>query len=226
MGTFVMSIMDTSLQQRNWRFLHEGDTALSSLSSYAIRQAIKSALPGCPDQELAVRTSRQSVLASPTSIPANDWMRERERDLMGVMAEIAGEVIPLRNEFADMMAKPSETTLYTLPELVVAKKSGWEAWREDELDETRQEAITSIIQNGLREALGRWNMELPDDLLRAIRVIDFGKPMPLVKGDGPRSMARLHVRFIAPFAMDGNLFIGGFPMLGHGKVLRGGLVHG
>jgi len=221
-----MTALDTSLQQRNWRFFHEGGTGLSGMTSYTIRQAIKSALPGCPDQEIAVRTSLKSVLVSPMSLAANDWMRERERDLMGVVAGMAGDVIPMKPEFADMMVKPSSTTLYTLPELVVAKKGGWDAWREHELDESRQQAIKSIIQSGLQEALGRWNMELHDDLLRAIRVIDFGKPMPLVKGDGPRSMARLHVRFIAPFAIDGNLFIGGFPMLGHGKVLRGGTVHG
>lgn len=220
-----MTAFEPSLQQRNWRFLHEGSSTLSVMTSYAIRQALKSALPGCPDQELAVRTSLQSVLVSPMSLPANDWMREHERELMGVMADLSGEVTPLRNEFADLMIKPSEITLYTLPNLVVAKKGDWEAWREDELDLVQQHALKGIIQNGLRTALGRWSMDIADDLLQGIRVIDHGKPMPLVNGDGPRGMARLRVRFTAPFAIDGYLFIGGFPMLGYGKVLRGGLVH-
>lgn len=219
--------LDTHLQQqRNWRFLHEGNTRLSGMTPYAIRRAIKAALPDFPGDEMAVRTSLQSVLVSPMSWTANDWMRHRERDLMGIMADVANEIIPLRFEFSDMAARPSKATLYTIPELVVEKKGSWEAWRKPDLDEQHQDAIRSIIKRDLQVALGRWNMQLPEDLVDAIRVIDFGRPMPIVHEEGPRGMARLHVRFIAPFAIDGNLFIGGFPMLGHGKVLRGGVIHG
>jgi len=220
-----MNATDTSLQQRNWRFLHEGNTALSRMTSYAIRQVIKSAFPGCPDQTIAVRTSLKSILVSPMNFEANDWIRQHERDLMGTMAELAGDVIPLRPEFTDIVIKPAEPTLYVIPELIVAKKGGWDVWRANELPSEQQQSLNRIIQKGMNDALGQWNMIITESLLHSIRLIDQGQPMPLVNGDGPRSMARLDVRFIAPFAIDGNFFIGGFPMLGHGKVLRGGAIH-
>jgi hypothetical protein len=212
--------------QRNWRFLGDESSGLSGMPAYTIRQALKSTLDGFTDQEVAVRTAEKSVLFSPMTPGANDWMRQHESDLMSAVADLARQVLPLRPEFVDWSAQEASVTLYTLPELVVAKKSVWDAWRKDVLDEERRSALKSLIQDGLRGSLGRWGLSLPDVLLDAIRVIDEGKPMPLVKEDGPRCMARLRVQFIAPFAIEGNLFIGGLPMLGYGKVLRGGLIHG
>lgn len=212
--------------QRNWRFLHDEPTRLIQMSSYAIRQAVKQAMPEFAQQDIAVRTSEQSVLFSPMTHQANEWMSAHEGALMRTVADLAGQVLPVRPEFAEIAVSDAPVTLYTLPELVVAKKGDWDVWRHDALDEAQRGALIGLIRNGLRDALARWGLAIDGGALQTIRLTSDGKPMPLVKSDGPRSMARLRVQCVAPLGIEGNLFLGGLPMLGYGKLLRGGVVHG
>lgn len=218
--------MMIGLQQRNWRFIHDGGTPLSHLHSYAIRQKLKSEMPETPILDLAVRTSRLSTLFSPITPTANEWMSANEGRLMSVVAGIAGQVIPVNPEFADLDINEDKHWLYTIPELVVEKKQGdWSKWRIEELADEQRTRITHVIREGLAHGLAAWGLEFDHAILDKIRLISDGKPMILVNSDGPRPMARLRVQFIAPFRLDGNVFVGGFPMMGHGKVIRGGQVN-
>lgn len=145
---------------------------------------------------------------------------------MSVVAGIAGQVIPVNPEFADLDINEDKHWLYTIPELVVEKKQGdWSKWRIEELADEQRTRITHVIREGLAHGLAAWGLEFDHAILDKIRLISDGKPMILVNSDGPRPMARLRVQFIAPFRLDGNVFVGGFPMMGHGKVIRGGQVN-
>lgn len=210
-------------QQRNWRFLHDGGTRLAPMSSYDFRASIAKLMPDMPVLDIAVRASRLSMLVSPLRPSSNLWMKANEGLLMSAVAELAGNIVPLKHEFADIGCRNAPVTLYVIPELVVMKKGDFTAWRAEALDDVRTKAMHDMIHDGMRNLLVEWGVHDP---FIPLTLIDPGKPMPLVKSSGPRGMARLNVRFVAPVHIDGNLFVGGFPMLGHGKVIRGGVVHG
>lgn len=211
--------------QTHWRFMHHG---ANRMDSYALRQHLKQSLSATSLDMLQISVKQSAntiglIARNPATAAA---MTTHMGVIMGAMASIGGEQMPVDLQDGPVNVSSSPRMLYTIPTLVVAKAKGpqsdWSAWKNDPLGENQQAEMRRLIQTGIESELDTWGVKW---WANEIVIIDAGNPMPIGAGhgaQGPRGMARLGVRFIAPWHIDGQLFVGHHTLLGYGLIKRGG----
>lgn len=216
-----------SKRQHTWTFLHNGDGPLAAAGSYEIRQRLKKAIPGWPELEATVRESRQVLSVIARTPGAHEWMSAHIGELLSVLASIAQRPVAVDPKTLDVRFRVGGNHLYFVPSLVVEKSRrgvDWSKWQTEKLDEALTAQVAATIESGITTELRRWGVISASFDVRGVVVIDPGRPMPIVRESGPRGMARLGVRFIAPWALEGAMFAGAHTLLGHGIVHRGGQI--
>lgn len=222
--TFATSLVEP---QTHWRFLHQGT---NRLDSYSLRQHLKQALSATPLDlmQISVKQSDNSIGLIARNPATAAAMTTHMGAIMAAVAGIGGQLIPVDLRDGPVHVASSPRTLYTIPRLVVAKakgpKSDWSAWKNDSLGDEQQAELLRLIQAGIESELDTWGVKWSAN---DIVIVDAGKPMPIgsVNGtEGPRGMARLGVRFIAPMHIEGQLFVGHHTLLGYGLIKRGGQI--
>ncbi len=147
--------------------------------------------------------------------------------IFAAVADEAGQMLAVDLNDAMPTCEPhvdAARGLYVVPRLVVANSkrgSDWDAWRKDELTHAQMEQLKQVIESDLVKELAVWGINVTQ---LGVIIIDAGRPMPIVQGDGPRGMARLGVKFIVPWQLDGEFFVGKLTPMGFGVIKRGGLV--
>lgn len=207
--------------QTHWRFLHDGNFMSSSFS---VRQSINPILmeSGVDVSDYAIKQSSRSLGLIARTPAAARALESRMADVLRSIATMAGQMIPVDIKSAPVAVITSPMTLYTIPTLVVMKgRKPWDNWRGQDLDDQHQNEMKELIRAGISSELKSWGIDWDAS---GIHLISNGRPMVL-SGDGPRGMARLGVRFVAPWHIEGELFVGHMPYLGCGILKRGGRVH-
>lgn len=205
--------------QTHWRFLHDGNF---SLDAHTIRQSLKK-VHGINWLEVAVKQSARSVgVIALTSQAAID-LEANMASVMRAMASVANQLLPIDIKTAPVHVASAPMTLYTIPTLIVAKSKGkdWSPWGERALSDDQRNQVTDIIRSSIESELKAWSV---DWQASGIQLIGDGLPMVISADQGPRSMARLGVRFVAPWHIEGELFVGKLTPMGHGLIKRGGVV--
>lgn len=207
--------------QTHWRFLHEG---AFMRDSFEIRQSINPILveAGVNVADYAVKQSERSLGLIARTPQASQALESRMADVFQIIATLAGHIIPVDIKSTPVAIAPAPMTLYTVPTLVVAKgRKSWDEWRVQDLSDIQKLVIKESIRSDIEAELKAWGIDWEAS---GLHLIDAGRPMVLSK-QGPRGMARLIVRFVAPWRIEGELLIGHLPYLGNGIVKRGGQVH-
>jgi len=217
--------------QACWRFFHEGVGPLAETCSYTLRQRIKQQLPSWPHLNASLRTGARSMTITARDANATAWLVEHVGRLMGVVAAEAGRDLVVDVRTAEIGFRKSGPVLYTIPRLIVERSSGaaarrWGQWRDDDLNAAQRESLRSLVEQGLLGELHRWGRASALEFLSGLQIVDDGKPMPIVPAEGPRGMARLGVRFVAPWEIDGELFVGHNTLLGYGLVIKAAVLAG
>lgn len=213
----------TQAQQMIWRFQHDGSL---TLNSYVMRLKLKKKLAS-DLKDVSLRFSEKTMTLASRTPEASAWMLKNMSAIFKAVADEAGKMLAV--DLADTVTNctPLQGTgrcLYTIPRLIVANSknsSKWDAWRVDVLTEGQLEEIANLVRCELANELKRWGI---CDYPSGVVLIDGGRPMPIIQGDGPRGMARLGVRFIAPWQLDGDFFVGKLTPMGFGVIKRGGMV--
>ena len=209
--------------QQSWRFQHEGQGPLASMCAYEVRQLLKAR--GIPIEGFSVCQSRETFAVVSRNPQSSRWMTEHVGVLLGVVADIAGQVMAVSPSATGVSSTPAGRRLFTIPALIVerSKKSAdWNAWKTDRLDEPMLARMSDLIRDGIRSELRNWGA---GDFSAPIIITNPGRPMPIVPESGPRGMGRLGVKFLARQDLSGQLFVGAHTLLGYGRVLRGGLLN-
>lgn len=212
-------------EQQSWRFHHLG--AWTS-SEYEVRQQAKKFFSkhniDIDMNNVAVGTSRATVSWIGMTPAASQQMRDHMPYVMGAMAEIAGYemAVDIKSTTIGVLA-PSDRTIYIIPSLIVVdkKSKNWGPWREEKLTSESKEELRQIIVTGIQKSLQGWNDNWSaSDLV----LIDEGRPMVISPCVGPHGVARLNVKFIAPWRLEGHAFCGLMNYLDHGRIVRGGVL--
>lgn len=205
--------------QTHWRFLHDGHF---DLDAFAIRQVLKKG-DGVNWLEVAVKQSARSVGLIARTPQAAIALEANMASVMRAMASVANQLLPIDIKTAPVHVSSSAMTLYTIPTLIVAKSNGkdWGSWRERNLSEEHRSHLVDVIRTGVESELKAWSVNWNAS---GIQLIGDGLPMVISTNQGPRSMARLGVRFIAPWHIEGELFAGKLTPMGNGLIKRGGVV--
>lgn len=216
---------DAGPLQAALRFLHENTGPLASMSSYDIRMVLRERLPLAPMDAITVQPSLMTVLLSARSPAASLWMQDNLGEVMGCVAEMAGKELAVTPTQTRVMAEATANQyLYKFPRLIVAsakRTASWDGWRKPELDSELRAQLLAIIRSGLSQELEAWGCSALD---APITLLSEGRPMPISPERGPRGMARIGVKFIAPTRIEGNLFAGIHTLMGHGALHLGGAV--
>lgn len=211
--------------QACWRFFHEGCGPLADACSYATRQRIKQRLQDWPHLSASLRTGAQSLTITARDSQATAWLVDHIGRLMSAMAAEAGRPLRVDVRTAEVSFRASSPVLYTIPKLVLERSSGasarrWGQWQDAELAEQQKDGLRIVVEQGLLQELHRWGRAGALSSLSGLRIVDYGRPLPIVPAEGPRGMARLGVKFVAPWEIDGELFVGHHTLLGLGLVLK------
>jgi hypothetical protein len=211
--------------QACWRFLHEGCGPLADACSYTTRQRIKQRLQDWPHLSASLRTGARSVTITARDCQATAWLVEHIGRLMSAVAAEAGRALAVDVRTSEVSFRKSSPVIYTIPKLVLERSSGasarrWGQWQDVELADPQKDALHSVVEHGLLQELHRWGRASALSSLQGLRILDYGKPMPIVPAEGPRGMARLGVKFVAPWMIDGELFVGHHTLLGYGLVIK------
>lgn len=215
-----MSVIFMMQPQTHWRFLHGGDFMMEA---HVIRQSLKK-VDGINWQEVAVKQSARSVGLIARTPQAALALEANMAPVMRAMANVAKQLLPIDIKSAPVHVASAPMTLYTIPTLIVAKSKGqdWSPWGGPSLSEQQRAQLTDIIRASIESGLKAWSMDWQAD---GIQLIGDGRPMVISADQGPRSMARLGVRFVAPWHIEGELFAGKLTPMGCGLIKRGGVVH-
>lgn len=212
--------------QSIWRFHLGDDAAMRSLGSYAIRKKLKDKL-NHDLRDVTLRFSAKAMTMTSRTPDSSLWMQSNMSRLFAAVADEAGQMLAVDlNDMAPSFEPypGAARGLYVVPRLVVAnskRNSDWDVWRKDELTPAQMEQLKQVIEGDLAKALAVWGINATQ---LGVVVIDGGRPMPIVQGDGPRAMARLGVKFISPWQLDGEFFVGKLTPMGFGVIKRGGIV--
>lgn len=211
--------------QACWRFFHEGCGPLADACSYATRQRIRQRLQDWPHLSASLRTGARSVTITARDSQATAWLVEHIGRLMSAVAAEAGSDLAVDVRTSEVSFRKSSPVIYTIPKLVLERSSGasasrWGQWQDAELGDSQKEALRTVVDQGLLQELHRWGRASALSSLLGLRILDYGKPMPIVPSEGPRGMARLGVKFMAPWDIDGELFVGHHTLLGYGLVIK------
>jgi len=217
----------STAMQASWSFLHRGETALANMETYDLRQSIKKRFPDWPHFEVTARSSKGAMTLSARTPAAATWMAENMCQVMALIAAQAQRPLPV---FPNLVTPGMSSTgrhLYYIRTLMVARARRsvpWDGWLTEELNEDKRDELAKLIADGISIELQRWSVLVHGRALSGVVVTDVGKPMPIVPSSGPRGLARVGVKFIAPWSIDGDVFAGQHTLMGYGLVRRGGEV--
>jgi hypothetical protein len=226
-GAMVGSLPKEHVTQVVWSFLHRGDTALAQLETYDLRQRLLTHWADWPHLEVTARSSRSAMTLISRTSAATDWLRQHMGDVMGLVAGHAGRPIPVDAKLREPAISFKGRHTYYIRNLIVAKarkSSPWDGWRDEDLSAEKRDEMAQMICEGISKELRRWSVLGAENSVGGVIITDVGKPMPIVPWSGPRGLARIGVSFIAPWAIDGDVFVGQHTLMGNGLVKRGGEV--
>lgn len=208
--------------QHAWRFQHAGQGPLAAMCAYDVRRQLQAR--GVPVEGLSVYQSCETLSVVARNPLSSQWMTEHLGSLLGVVADIAGQVMAVTPVSDAVASNSGGRRLYTIPTLIVerSKKScDWAVWKPEHLDEAQHTRMSALILGGIQAELRIWGV---DDTLAPIIIVNAGRPMPIVPAAGPRGMGRLGVQFVMQQDLDGQLFVGAHTLMGYGRIMRGGLL--
>lgn len=187
-----------------------------------MRQALKS-VDGIEWLEVSVKQSDQTVGLIARTPQAAIALEARMEGVLRAMAHVAGQMMSVDIKTAPVHVASSPMTLYTIPCLIVtkSKRHDWSSWRDATLSEEQRSFVTQMIRASIESELKAWSV---DWQASGIQLIGDGSPMVIVVSQGPRGIARMRVRFVAPWHIEGELFCGKLTPMGYGLIKRGGQI--
>jgi hypothetical protein len=213
--------------QVTWSFLHRGGTELAGMEPYDLRQKLLQRWSDWPHLEVSARSSKGAMTLIARTAAASAWLTDHMGEVMEVVAGCAGRPIPVDPRLKSPCVSFKGRHTYYIRNLIVArarKNSPWDEWRADELSDEKREELSALIAADISKELRAWGAIGKENSVGGVILTGVGRPMPIVPSSGPRGLARIGVSFIAPWAIDGDLFAGHHTLMGHGLVKRGGEV--
>lgn len=210
-----------------WSFLHRGDTPLAQLEPYDLRQRFLKQWADWPHLEVSARSSKGAMTLLARTPEASQWMTSHMGEAIGLVANAAGRPIPVDARRHKPAISFKGRHVYYIRNLIVAKarkSATWDDWKADVLSDEKRDELARLIGEGVSKELRKWSVLGEKNSVGGVIVTGVGRPMPIVPASGPRGLARIGVSFIAPWAIDGDLFVGEHTLMGHGLVKRGGEV--
>lgn len=213
------------LAQAAWRFFHDGEDPVASVTPYDFRQFLKAAIRSWPHLKISARQSAKSLTLTGRDRDSSRWMVDHMGELLAEVSNFAGKLLQVDPKTLVPGFRAGPRSAYAVPRLIVQradKNDKWERWLPDELGQVEKDAIQALIADGVAAELKRWGLIGESFSPGGIIVTDYGHAMPITPAEGPRGIARLGVRFIAPWQIDGEIFVGLHTLQGHGLVYRRG----
>lgn len=211
--------------QAAWRFFHDGVGPIAQATPYSIRQFVKAALPSWPHLQVSVRQSQASITFTSRDRLATRWLIDHMAEVLGVVSDFAGQMLQVDPKMLVPGFIGGTRYAYAVPKVIVQradKKDKWARWLSNQLEQSEKDELQGLITAGVAAELKRWEVIGESFSPGGIVIVDYGRAMPIVPADGPRGLARLGVRFIAPWQIHGEVFVGLHSLLGYGLVHRRG----
>lgn len=210
-----------------WAFLHRGDTPLAKFEPYDLRQRALKRWASWPHLEVSVRSCKGATTLVARTPEASSWLASHMGEVMQLVADVAGRPIAVDARQQRPGVSFRGRHLHYIRNFIVArarKSAPWDEWRTEDLSAEKREELARMIGKGVSEELRRWSALGEANSVGGVIITNVGRPMPIVPNSGPRGLARIGVSFIAPWAIDGEMFVGEHTLLGNGLVRRGGEV--
>lgn len=166
---------------------------------------------------------------------ASEWIDEHFGDLARAVVARHGKVIELRSLDRQIAARDRDPYLwqYQVPKLVVAKRNGqpWDAYAQPFIAAPARARLIQRISDDLTAQARCWGLLRPasEELIR-VTIIDDGRPMPITNAvataalaeRGVTVLARLDMRIVTDWRLEGEWQAGLLAGLGFGRLFRDG----